>query len=75
VARAMAARGSRARSTRCRANIDALSGFDAEGANGDRPRADRARRTPNKGRLGANAVLGVSLAVAKAAANEAGQPL
>ena len=31
--------------------------------------------TPNKGRLGANAILGVSLAVAKAAADEAGQPL
>jgi enolase len=31
--------------------------------------------TPNKGRLGANAVLGVSLAVAKAAAGEAGLPL
>jgi enolase len=31
--------------------------------------------TPNKGRLGANAILGVSLAVAKAAADDAGQPL
>jgi enolase len=31
--------------------------------------------TPNKGRLGANAILGVSLAVAKAAAADAGQPL
>jgi len=31
--------------------------------------------TENKGRLGANAVLGVSLAVAKAAANEKGVPL
>jgi enolase len=31
--------------------------------------------TPNKGRLGANAVLGVSLAVAKAAAESAGLPL
>jgi enolase len=31
--------------------------------------------TPNKARLGANAILGVSLAVAKAAAAEAGQPL
>ncbi|HCM83821.1 MAG TPA: phosphopyruvate hydratase, partial [Rhodospirillaceae bacterium] len=29
----------------------------------------------NKGRLGANAILGVSLAVAKAAADETGQPL
>jgi len=31
--------------------------------------------TPNKGKLGANAILGVSLAVAKAAAMESGQPL
>jgi enolase len=31
--------------------------------------------TPNKGRLGANALLGVSLAAAKAAAAEAGSPL
>ncbi|PWV63497.1 phosphopyruvate hydratase [Plasticicumulans acidivorans] len=31
--------------------------------------------TPNKGRLGANALLGVSLAVAHAAANEKGVPL
>ena len=31
--------------------------------------------TPNKGKLGANAILGVSLAVAKAAANQLGIPL
>jgi enolase len=31
--------------------------------------------TPNKGRLGANAILGVSLAAAKAAAMDAGEPL
>ncbi|MEV8465364.1 phosphopyruvate hydratase [Fluviibacterium sp. DFM31] len=31
--------------------------------------------TPNKGRLGANAILGVSLAAAKAAADYTGQPL
>jgi enolase len=31
--------------------------------------------TKNKGKLGANAILGVSLAVAKAAAEESGQPL
>jgi enolase len=31
--------------------------------------------TPNKGRLGANAILGVSLATAKAAAKSAGEPL
>jgi enolase len=31
--------------------------------------------TPNKGKLGANAILGVSMAAAHAAANELGQPL
>ena len=31
--------------------------------------------TPNKGKLGANAILGVSLAVAKASADESGMPL
>jgi enolase 1/2/3 len=31
--------------------------------------------TPNKGRLGANAILGISLAAAKAAASDAGEPL
>ena len=31
--------------------------------------------TPNKSKLGANAILGVSLALAKAAANELGLPL
>src|SRR5690606_27951692 len=31
--------------------------------------------TENKGKLGANAILGVSLAVARAAANELGMPL
>ncbi len=31
--------------------------------------------TPNKSKLGANAILGVSLAIAKAAANELGMPL
>ena len=31
--------------------------------------------TPNKSKLGANAILGVSLAIAKAAANELGLPL
>jgi enolase len=46
---------------------------------GDQEGLDRALidldGTPNKGRLGANAILGVSLAVAKAAAAEAAQPL
>jgi len=54
---------------------DALSGMDAE----DQMALDRAMieldGTPNKARLGANAILGVSLAAAKAAAVEAGLPL
>ncbi len=53
----------------------AVRGLDA----GDQRRLDEALialdGTPNKGRLGANAILGVSLAVAKAAAAEAGLPL
>jgi enolase len=53
----------------------AVTGMDAA----DQAALDRALieldGTPNKGRLGANAILGVSLAVAKAAAAEAGQPL
>jgi enolase len=53
----------------------ALAGADAL----DQAAVDRALieldGTPNKGRLGANAILGASLAVAKAAAAEAGQPL
>ena len=55
--------------------FDALSGRDA----GDQLALDRTMieldGTPNKGRLGANAILGVSLAVAKAAAQAAGLPL
>jgi enolase len=46
---------------------------------GDQERIDRTLidldGTPNKSRLGANAILGVSLAVAKAAAAAAGKPL
>ena len=34
-----------------------------------------ARRHANKGKLGANAILGVSMAVARAAADEVGLPL
>ena len=55
--------------------FDALSGMDAE----DQRRIDDALikldGTPNKARLGANAILGVSLAVAKAAAEARGLPL
>ncbi|MET0810226.1 MAG: phosphopyruvate hydratase [Thermoleophilaceae bacterium] len=54
---------------------EAVRGLDAA----DQAAVDRAMLdldgTPNKGRLGANAILGVSLAGAKAAAAEAGQPL
>ena len=53
----------------------AVKGLDAS----DQEALDRAMiaadGTPNKGRLGANAILGISLAAAKAAAAEAGQPL
>jgi enolase len=54
---------------------DAILGFEAE----DQPAID-ARMieldgTPNKGRLGANAILGASLAAAKAAADARGLPL
>ena len=52
-----------------------LAGFDAA----DQPGLDRLLRdldgTPNKKRLGANAILGVSMAAAKAEANARGEPL
>ncbi|KZL19098.1 Enolase [Pseudovibrio axinellae] len=55
--------------------FDAIGGMDAE----DQIKVDRAMieldGTENKGRLGANAILGVSLAVAKAAAEAAAMPL
>src|SRR6267154_1926785 len=55
--------------------MDLLSGLDAS----NQLHIDRALialdGTPNKGRLGANAILGASLAVAKAAAMECGLPL
>jgi enolase len=55
--------------------FETISGFDAE----DQLHIDRTMTaldgTDNKSRLGANAILGVSLAVAKAAAIEAGLPL
>jgi enolase len=55
--------------------FDAIGGLDAE----EQTRIDNAMialdGTPNKGRLGANAILGVSLAVAKAAAASANMPL
>ena len=55
--------------------FDALSGIEGEAqAKIDRMMCEL-DGTPNKARLGANAILGVSLAVAKAAAAEAGLPL
>ncbi len=55
--------------------LDALSGIEAE----EQAKVDRMLveldGTANKSRLGANAILGVSLAVAKAAAQHAGLPL
>lgn len=54
---------------------DALSGMESsEQVHIDRTMIDL-DGTPNKGRLGANAILGVSLAVAKAAALDQGVPL
>lgn len=55
--------------------LEELGGIDAE----DQIAIDQIMieldGTPNKSRLGANAILGVSLAVAKAAASACGQPL
>jgi enolase len=53
----------------------ALKGFDAEDQAGLDAKMIELDGTPNKGRLGANAILGVSLAAAKAAAMLAGEPL
>ena len=55
--------------------FDALSGFDAEDQLGIDRTLIALDGTANKSRLGANAILGVSLAASKAAAIEAGQPL
>ena len=55
--------------------FDALSGMDAEDQVGIDDAMIALDGTPNKARLGANAILGVSLAVAKAAADVSGLPL
>ena len=63
--------------------VDAVNGEIAEGLLGHDATGQTAidqlmlemDGTPNKSRLGANAILGVSLAVAKAAAEASGQPL
>jgi enolase len=54
---------------------DAVVGLEATEQEALDSRLIEVDGTPNKGRLGANAILGVSLAVAKAAADDAGQPL
>ena len=54
---------------------DALAGMDAEDQRGVDAAMIELDGTKNKGRLGANAILGVSLAVAKAAAESAELPL
>jgi enolase len=54
---------------------DAVRGLDAADQRALDQRLIELDGTPNKGRLGANAILGVSLAVAKAAAADAGLSL
>ena len=66
--------------TRAVANVngeiaDALVGFDAADQRGLDTRLIELDGTPNKARLGANAILGVSLAAAKAVAAEEGLTL
>jgi len=55
--------------------FDAVSGFDASGQLALDHAMVQLDGTPNKARLGANAILGVSLAAAKAAAADRGEPL
>ena len=55
--------------------FDALAGMDAEDQRGIDAALVKLDGTKNKSRLGANAVLGVSLATAKAAAETTGLPL
>ena len=54
---------------------DALKGFEADEQRALDMAMVELDGTPNKGRLGANAILGVSLASAKAAADYSGMPL
>ncbi|HEV8609284.1 MAG TPA: phosphopyruvate hydratase [Thermoanaerobaculia bacterium] len=66
--------------TKAVANVNGEISEELRGADGrDQPLVDRVLveldGTPNKGRLGANAILGVSLAVARAAAEASGLPL
>jgi enolase len=66
--------------TRAVANVngelaEAVAGLDPADQEGLDRKMIELDGSPNKGRLGANAILGVSLAAAKAAATEAGLPL
>jgi enolase len=66
--------------TRAVANVngelaEAVGGLDPADQEGLDRKMIELDGSPNKGRLGANAILGVSLAAAKAAATEAGLPL
>ncbi|MEA2388488.1 MAG: enolase [Thermoleophilaceae bacterium] len=66
--------------TRAVANVngelaEAVTGLDAHDQQGLDARMIELDGTPNKGRLGANAILGISLAAAKAAAAEEGMTL
>ncbi len=54
---------------------DALAGFDVSSQRALDAALIELDGTPDKGRLGANAILGVSLAAARAAAAAAGEPL
>jgi enolase len=54
---------------------DALFGWDASDQRGIDAEMLTLDGTPNKSKLGANAILGVSMAVAKASANSFGMPL
>ena len=55
--------------------FEAISGMEAENQRDIDAAMIELDGTPNKGRLGANAILGVSLAVAKAAAESSALPL
>ncbi|MGI9113007.1 MAG: phosphopyruvate hydratase [Gaiellaceae bacterium] len=54
---------------------EAVAGLDAADQRALDERLIEADGTANKGRLGANAILGISMAAAKAAAADAGEPL
>ena len=65
--------------TKAVGNVNGEIAATLKGREADQRALDRALNeldgTPNKGRLGANAILGVSMALARAAATAAGEPL